>query len=189
MQCTVCVIAVLFQSRHLCGRSRSSEERQWNEQGLRNSHKLDGAGCNKTGFVSCTGQPSLHRLTQTHMYPVLRYWADNNDSLCECMCACTVKCVTECMLKHACASLLLCDCLKCLYIWECGFASGSHICPNQNNVSQIKIRSTAPIALFPSPCLSLSPPKDSFILSLLLHHSLQLSLAISWHILLSRSSS
>ncbi len=189
MQCTVCVIVVLFQSRHLYGRSRSLEERQWNEQGLRNSHKLDGAGCNKTGFVSCTGQPSLHILTQTHMY---QCWGIEQTIMTVCVSVYVhvqCICVTECMLKHACTSLLLCDCLKCLYIWECGFASGSHICPNQNNVSQIKIRSTAPIALFPSPCFSLSPPKDCFILSLLLLHSLQLSLAISWHILLSRSSS
>lgn len=82
------------------------------------------------------------------------------------------------MLKHACPSILLSACLKCLYIWECGFASGSHICPNQNNVSQIKIRSTAPIALFPSPRLPLSPSKDCLILSPLLH-SPQLGLALS----------
>lgn len=76
--------------------------------------------------------------------------------------------------------------LVCLYMWECGFTSGSHICPNQNNVSQIKIRSTAPITPFPPLPVSLCLPPRT--LSLLLR-SLQLGLAISPHIFILKSSS
>lgn len=70
--------------------------------------------------------------------------------------------VTECMFKQACESLLLPECLMCLCIWECGFALGSHICPNQNNVSQIKIWSTDPVTLFPSSQSHLPPLQELF---------------------------
>lgn len=110
--------------------------------------------------------------------------------------ACTQTCTHRCvqcwgidetimmimyMFKHACESLLLLllhGCLKCFYIWECGYTSGSHICPNQNNVSQIKIWSTAPatVSLSLSHSVSLQglfhsfsspPPFTPFLLSYL----------------------
>lgn len=64
------------------------------------------------------------------------------------------RCMYVWALKNACASPPLS--VWSVYIWERGWASSSHICRNQNKVFQIQICFTAPIGLFPSPCLALS---------------------------------
>lgn len=89
---------------------------------------------------------------------------------------------------HAHALLLLFKLLKCLHLGTRLFLC-SHICLNQNNVSQIQIRSTAPIGLLPaSPRF---PARTVAILSLLLllnSSPTQHCLAVSQHILLPGSS-
>lgn len=97
-------------------------------------------------------------------------------------------CTFEWILGPAHALLLLFKLLKCLHLgtW---LSLCSHICLNQNNVSQIQICSTAPIGLLPaSPCF---PARTVAILSplLLLNSSpTQHCLAISQHIVLRGSS-
>lgn len=94
----------------------------------------------------------------------------------------------EWILGHAHALLPLLELLKCLHLgtW---LSMCSHICLNQNNVSQIQICSTAPVGLLPAsprfPARTVAIPS---LLLLLNSSPTQHCLAISQHILLRGSS-
>lgn len=121
-----------------------------------------GRDWNKTFFVSHTDHASLHTLTPACMKPALRQSAVTDDSLCEHMCSCAAY---MCDRMHARAGMCIPPRLRVSEVSPCGNAAPLQTptsAQNQNNVSQIKIRSTAPIALSPSHSVSLYGLLHSF---------------------------
>lgn len=73
-------------------------------------------------------------------------------------------CVTECMSKHACASLIVSEHLKCRCIWECGFWAPTSAWSKTMSPNKDTLRSPR-LCLHVRFCLWL---QECFILSVLL---------------------